>query len=186
MLYPNNIKKKTDKVITYGNRGMDLESLINETNEYYLENNIALIYKKTTPIGIARVSYTNLGAKIEKAYFKEQSTLDYNGLYKGKYIEFDAKETKNKTAFPINNVHPHQIKHLRNIIKHHGIGFLVIRMKSIHYLLTAEDFIYFLENNERKSIPYDYIKEKGYIIAEKYNPPLDYIKIIDELIKEDF
>ena len=53
MLYPNKIKKNTLKQVTYSNRGMDLENLINETNEYYLEKDQALIYKKPTPIGIS-------------------------------------------------------------------------------------------------------------------------------------
>jgi recombination protein U len=186
MLYPNNIKKDKKAVINYGNRGMDLESLINETNEYYLNNDIALIFKKPTPIGVAKVSYNEFGKQIEKAYFKEQSTLDYNGLYKGKYIEFDAKETQNKTSFPISNVHPHQIKHIRNVIKHQGISFLIIKMNSLYYLLLGNDFIDFIDNNSRKSIPYEYLKNKSYEIKEKYNPSLDYLKIIDDiLLKED-
>ena len=53
MQYPNKIKKKTEKVINYSNRGMNLENLINESNEYYVEKDIALIYKKPTPIGIS-------------------------------------------------------------------------------------------------------------------------------------
>ena len=35
---------------TYANRGMGLENDINETNKYYLTYDIALIYKKPTPI----------------------------------------------------------------------------------------------------------------------------------------
>lgn len=185
MLYPNNIKKKKNCFVNYGNRGMNLESLINETNEYYLNNDIALIFKKPTPIGIAKVSYNNFGKSIDKAFFKEQSTLDYNGLYKGKYIEFDAKETLNKTSFPLSNIHQHQLKHIRNVINHKGICFLIIKMNSLYYLLLGESLIYFIDHNERKSIPYDYIKNNAFEIIEKYNPSLDYIKIIDKLLKEE-
>ena len=185
MLYPNNIKKTYKNIVSHKNRGMDLENLINETNEYYLKNDIALIYKKPTPIGVAKVNYNELGKTIEKAYFKERSTLDYNGVYKGKYIEFDAKETLNRTSFPLSNVHPHQITHIKNVINHKGISFLIIKMNGLYYLLLGTDFINFIETNERKSIPYDYIKEKAYIINEKYNPSLDYLKVIDKiLIKE--
>lgn len=185
MLYPNNIKKGKKSFINYGNRGMNLENLINETNEYYLNNDIALIFKKPTPIGIAKVSYNSFGKSIEKAYFKEQSTLDYNGLYKGKYIEFDAKETLNKTSFPLSNIHPHQLKHIRNVINHKGICFLIIKMNNLYYLLLGESLIYFIDHNERKSIPYDFIKTNAFEIIEKYNPSLDYIKIIDNLLKEE-
>lgn len=185
MLYPNNIKKEKKSFINYGNRGMNLENLINETNEYYLNNDIALIFKKPTPIGIAKVSYNSFGKSIEKAYFKEQSTLDYNGLYKGKYIEFDAKETLNKTSFPLSNIHPHQLKHIRNVINHKGICFLIIKMNNLYYLLLGESLIYFIDHNERKSIPYDFIKTNAFELIEKYNPSLDYIKIIDNLLKEE-
>ena len=42
MLYPNNIKKESKKeTINYANRGMELESLLNETNDYYNEKDIA-------------------------------------------------------------------------------------------------------------------------------------------------
>ena len=36
---------------------------------------------------------------------------------KGYYIEFDAKETRSKTSFPINNIHKHQIEYIRKVIK---------------------------------------------------------------------
>ena len=37
---------------THANRGMTLENDINETNKYYDLNNIAIIYKKPTPIKV--------------------------------------------------------------------------------------------------------------------------------------
>ena len=88
---------------------MNLESLINDANDYYLEMNKAVIYKKPTPIGLVDVDYKK--GEIKKAFFKEKSTFDYNGIYKGKYIDFEAKESKSKTSFPLSNIHEHQIKH---------------------------------------------------------------------------
>lgn len=186
MHYPYNINKNYVKheIISHSNRGMNLEQDINSTNQYYLNKDIALIYKKPTPIGVVDVSYKNNKKIIEKAYFKEQSTLDYNGLYKGKYIDFDAKETLNKTSFPLSNVHKHQTEHIRNVIKHGGIVFLIIRMNNKNYLLTGEDYIYHIDNIKRKSISYKYICEKGHLIKESYQPTLDYLKIIDELYFE--
>ena len=178
--YPNS-NKTYQKIISHANRGMSLEAIINDANKYYLENDIACIYKKYTPIGIVNVKDEKGTKVITKAYFKEASTLDYNGVYKGRYIEFDAKETMNKTSFPFSNVHEHQTKHIRNVLHHDGIAFLIIRMNSICYLLTGEDYIYYIDNTERKSISYDYIKEKGHIIKEGYQLPLDYIKILDEI-----
>ena len=131
MQYPNNIQKNYTKLtISHSNRGMNLENALNISNEYYLQQDKALIYKKPTPIGVVDVSYKNHKKIIEKAYFKEQSTLDYNGLYRGKYIEFDAKETQNKTAFPLQNLHEHQYKHMKKVIEHGGISFLIIYINS--------------------------------------------------------
>lgn len=185
MLYPNNIKKEYTKLtISHSNRGMNLEHIINQANEYYKRNDIAIIYKKPTPIGIVDVSYKNNKKVIEKAYFKEQSTLDYNGLYKGKYIDFDAKETQNKTSFPLSNIHEHQTEHIRSVIKHQGIVFLIIKMNNNIYLLTGEDYINYIDNETRKSISFKYIEEKGHLIKETYSPSLDYLKVIDKIYFE--
>ena len=48
--------------------------------------------------------------RVTDGFFECPSTLDYNGVYKGYYIEFDAKETRSKTSFTINNIHNHQIQ----------------------------------------------------------------------------
>lgn len=179
MNYPNKIKKEYHKNVNYANRGMDLENIINDTNEYLLEHDIALIYKKPTPIGVVHVSYENNKQIINKAYFATQSTLDYNGLYRGKYIEFDAKNTESKTSFPLSNVHIHQIEHIRNVIKHKGIVFLIIRINNLIYLLNGPDFINFIDKSERKSIPLKFIQEHGYELEYNYLKGLNYIKYVD-------
>ena len=182
MQYPNNIKKSYNHIsVSHSNRGMSLENLLNHTNDYYIKKDIALIYKKPTPIGVAEVSYSDHKKLIKKAYFKEQSTLDYNGIYKGKYIEFDAKETLNKTAFPIANVHTHQIDQIRGVIRHQGIAFLIIKMNNFYYLLKGEDFLLFIDNSNRKSIPYTYIKNNAHLIKEGYQPAIDYLNNVDEI-----
>lgn len=162
---------------------MTLESDINQTNEYYKINNIALIYKKPTPIRVVQVEYPK--NKIKEAYFNEPSTLDYTGIYKGKYLEFDAKETISKTSFPLSNIHPHQLEHLRKVITFGGISYLIVRFSSLNqtYLLLGKDLINFIDTNQRKSIPLEYFKKKSYPLELKYTPRLDYIKIIDKIIQ---
>ena len=187
MKYPNGIKQQnTNKNnIKYDNRGMTLEKDLNDTNQYYVDMNKAFIYKKPTPIQITKVDYPSRShAIIKEAFFKEPSTTDYNGLYKGKYIDFEAKETKSKTAFPLDNIHSHQIKHLENIHNNGGICFIIVRFNKLNatYILMAKDFLNFLKENERKSIPIKYFEENAYLIEEKYIPRLDYLKIIDEIL----
>ena len=181
LLYPNNIKKNSSKNISYANRGLGLEKLIDETNKYYLVNDIAVVYKKPTPIAIKKTEYNNKRIKTT-GFLKSKSTLDYVGLYKGKYLDFDAKSTLNKTSLPLGNISEHQINHIINVINHGGLSFLIIEMNNIIYLLKGEDLVSFIHNHERKSIPYDYIKEKAYEVKIGLNPMIDYIKIIDKLL----
>jgi len=186
MKYPNGIKhvQLNNNHIKYDNRGMNLEKDLNNKNNFYIKNKKAYIYKKPTPIQITKVDYPSRNqAIIKEAYFKEPSTTDYNGIYKGKYIDFEAKETNNKTSFPLENIHKHQIKHIENIYFSGGICFLIVRFNKLNitYLLMAKDFLNFINENQRKSIPINYFEEYGYKIEEKYNPRLDYLKIIDNI-----
>ena len=185
MNYPNKKEHKNKTYIEYGKRGMTLESDINNSNKYYLDNDIAIIYKKPTPIKVVKVDYNKrINTKITEAYYEIPSTTDYNGIYKGKYIDFEAKETKSKTSFPINNIHKHQIVHLEKVNKHGGISFLIIRFTSLNktFLIFTKDFIDYFNNNIKKSIPISYIEEKGFLIKDGYNPIIDYLDIIDKFI----
>ena len=168
---------------TYANRGMGLENDINISNKYYIDNDIALIYKKPTPIRITKTNYSNM--RVTDGFFEMQSTLDYNGIYKGYYIEFDAKETKSTTSYSLNNIHKHQLEYIKRVIHHKGIVFLIVRFTLLNkdYILKGEDLINYIENNDRKSIPLSYFEENCYKVETKYAPRLDYIKIVDLLIK---
>ena len=184
MNYPSGIKKETNnsnKTIIYKNRGMNLENDLNTTNAYYIEREMAFIYKKPTPIKLVKVDYKK--GRINEAYFDMPSTTDYNGIYKGKYIDFEAKETINTKGFPISNIHVHQIKHIRNIDKAKGICFLIIRFTKLNktFLLMAKDFIYFLDNIKKSVIPLEFFNEYAYLIKDKYIPRVDYLEIINKM-----
>jgi len=183
MRYPGLINKTYKKTINYKNRGMFLERIINESNQYYLQKDKAIIYKKPTPITINKVDYkSRTDAVIKEAHFIVPSTTDYNGIYKGKYIDFEAKETKSLTSFPLSNIHKHQIDHLKKIYEHGGIGFIIVRFSRLNknYLLFINDLLVFLENNDRASIPLSYFEENGHLIKDGLRPRLDYLKIIDK------
>ena len=184
MNYPNSKKTYSKPKVTTSNRGMSLEEDINVSNSYYLSNGLAVIYKKPTPIQIVTVDYPKRSAaKIVEAYFKIPSTTDYNGIYKGKYIDFEAKECISKTSFAFSLIHPHQISHLENVLKHGAIAFIILRMSSYNkdYLIKAEDFISFYKLGERKSLSYKWIEEYGNEIKGKYGNPCDYLKVLDKV-----
>lgn len=186
MNYPKGVKTTTNNnsYIRYDNRGMGLENDINSTNQYYIDKDIAYIYKKPTPIQVTKVDYKNNSMVIKEGFFKEPSTTDYNGLYKGWYIDFEAKETTNSTSFPLANIHKHQIEHLRNIISNGGIGFVIVRFTKLNknYILLGNDLIEFVDKNERKSIPISYFEEKGFLVNEGFIPRLDYLKVVDSIL----
>ena len=175
------ITLRNSKVTYYGNRGMTLEEDINLTNEYYKEKNIALIYKKPIPIKVLKINSTK--TRILDGFYEKKSTLDYSGIYKEKYIEFDAKETNSKTSFPLSNIHNHQIEHIKNILSFKGIAFLIIRFNLLNktYILEGKQLIEFINKENRKSIPIDFFDKNCKKIDIKYRPRLDYLKSIDIL-----
>ncbi len=180
MNYPFKQREKYEKsVIDYRNRGMDLEALINQANDYYLDSDKAVIYKKPTPIGLIDVDYKK--GRIKDAYFKDKSTFDYNGIYRGKYIDFEAKESHSRTSFPLKNIHPHQFLHLKRILKHGAIAFLIVEINDEYYLLDGMELLNFVDNNTRKSIPYEFFKKNAKEIKVKLRPTLDYLEVVDEV-----
>ena len=166
---------------------MTLEEDLNVTNEYYLENNIAVIHKKPTPVQIVQVDYPKRSAAvIKEAYFKQASTTDYNGVYKGRYIDFEAKETQLRSSFPLKNFHEHQIKHISSVLNQNGISFVILRFSTIEeiYLLEGNMLLSFwnrMINGGRKSITLEEIGQNAHLISVGFHPRIDYIKVIDKL-----
>lgn len=177
--------------IKYGGRGMTLEKEIELSNDYYLSTGKAVIHKKPTPVQIVNVSYPKRSkAVIKEAYFRTPSTTDYNGIYNGRYIDFEAKETQSKTSFPLQNIHEHQVAHMKSCYEQNGIVFLLIRFKALDevYMLPYRSFENFWQrhqNNIRKSITVEEIRKNGYHIPYQYQPRLNYLKAVDKLILDE-
>lgn len=189
--YPNKKRVSSTAVIAdnYTGRGMSLEKDLNDSNAYYRSCGRALIHKKPTPIQVVKVDYpARSAARITEAYYKTPSTTDYNGIYRGRAIDFEAKETRSSTSFPFKSIHPHQIEHLKAVLQHGGIGFFIIRFSSLDetYLLDAAILINRYETKTRKSISYQDVKMLGSLIQQKLTPRLCYLDNVDALyFKED-
>ncbi|WP_057753912.1 Holliday junction resolvase RecU [Weissella kandleri] len=181
-------KKAADsKPVQHGHRGMSLEQELNRANEFYLQRGIANIHKKPTPIQIVHVDYPKrAAAKITEAYFQQASTTDYNGIYQGHYLDFDAKETNSPTAFPLNNLHQHQVTHLLDTKRLGGISFLIIRFTKYQetYCVPIDAINQFWERRktERQSIPYQAIVQHGVLIQPSLYPSLPYLEAVDHII----
>ncbi|MBF6625588.1 Holliday junction resolvase RecU [Tuanshanicoccus lijuaniae] len=189
--YPSGIKPKrvaqsskqtTTKQTQYGSRGMSLEDRINQSNDYYNTHHLAVIHKKPTPIQVVKVDYPKRSAaKITEAYYKNASTTDYNGVYQGMYIDFEAKETKNKTSFPLANLPEHQRQHMLQCIEQGGIAFLILSF-AVHqevYVIPYEAVDTFIKTEKQQSLPYDFVKSVGFLCKTGVFPLIDYLEALD-------
>lgn len=150
-------KNVSDYNKNYANRGRFLEEVINNTNLYYLKNDVCVVHKKPTPIKILRVD----GSRVE-GFLEKQSTTDYNGCLSGRYIDFEAKQSASLTSFNLNNISDHQLKHCADVIRHNGICFFIIYFSKINkfYLLDAKIILNFISKN-KKSIKIIDIQKLG-------------------------
>ena len=148
-----------------GLRGSTLEELVNRTNEYYREKGLALIQKIPTPITPVRMDKES--RHITLAYFEQQSTVDYIGAVQGIPVCFDAKECHADT-FPLANVHPHQIRFMKEFGIQGGIAFLLIfysHLDRFYYLPYRELAAFWqrMEEGGRKSFRRDELSQGIYL-----------------------
>ncbi|MFJ7370417.1 Holliday junction resolvase RecU [Lysinibacillus sp. NPDC098008] len=181
-------EKKNNKDLSFSNRGKTLEDEINEANDYYIKRRLAIIHKKPVPVQIVKVEYPSRSAAvIREAYFRTPSTTDYNGVWNGHYIDFDAKETASKTSFPLKNIHAHQMIHMQQVTEQHGVAFIIVRFSAYErYFIVPYQVLQkawkAMENGKRKSIPLSTIEQEAYEIPTNYYPRIDYLPIIQQLI----
>ncbi len=177
-----------NKDYTYSNRGKTLEDELNETNEYYLQKGTAVIHKKPVPIQVVKVEYPSRSAAvIKEAYYRTASTTDFNGVWQGMYVDFEAKETQNKTSFPLKNIHSHQIDHMTLVSEQKGVTFLLVRFSTInrYFLLpygplkSAWDAMC---KGGRKSIPLDEFEAHAIEIVPSAFPSIDYLKAVTKML----
>lgn len=177
---------KQSKPNKEGSHGMLFENGLNISNEFYRIHERAIIYKKPTPVQIVKVDYpTRSKARITEAYYRTPSTTDYNGIYRGKYIDFEAKETNN-LSFSFTHIYPHQIDHLKEVAKHGGIGFILIYYKKTGDVVLLDIAVFeelraASENGGLKSIPVEVAKTRGISVNLGYTPPIDYLRAVDQL-----
>lgn len=186
--YPNQKKVQNQEIVDLNNgkaRGMNFEDFISQANSYYNAHNIANIHKKPTPIKIIKVvNYKETiynKSKITEAVFDKKSTTDYNGIYKGYYIDFEAKETINKTFNIKSNLHKHQIDHLLSIKSHGGIAFILISMKYYNKIYAID--IKKLLKHQKVLVTIEFLKEQGYEVNQTNSLYLDYLKYVDDLLE---
>ncbi|WCA22418.1 Holliday junction resolvase RecU [Candidatus Phytoplasma oryzae] len=182
-----NLNFQNKKNYNKKNLGISLEKDINLTNSFYQKQNIALIYKNAIPIKIKKVEYSKRQkTQITQAYFHSNSLPDYHGLYKGKFLSFDVKETNNKNSFSLRNIPFHQIQNLNQIQKLKGISFFIIYFKyQKKYFYLPIDFLNnHIQKYKTKSINYKIFEKELIQIPFGYCPRIDYLSIVNKFIKK--
>ena len=108
-------------ILTYANRGQELEELIKWQNNKYARKGIALVHKVPTE-WIPIRDYTG---KIVTAKVENKAAVDFLGIYKGAPIAFDAKHTKDR-RISWKRLEPHQWEFLKKWHECGGIAFILV------------------------------------------------------------
>ena len=162
------------------NRGRHFESDISKTCDFYRSKGIADIYKRPTPIKVVKRSKEHPGM-ISEAYFEEKSTTDYVGIYKGRYIDFECKETIHDSV-PYHRIRPQQYDHLRFIRSLGGIGFFLVSFKSHQkvFLRNADFILKEVSEKHHPGFKREFFEEKGVPVKRGYKPPYYLLDAIDQ------
>lgn len=154
-------KRSGTSVSRLGKKGSKLEMLINMTNSEYFNGGIADVRKNPTPLKIGSVSGKNV-----KAYLDKPTWLDYNGIYKGHALIFDAKETTIE-RFPLANIADHQYETMKSWHHHGAVAFLIVafwlenKNEPEIYYLSYKQLASYWEHKDTggsKSIPIKYFR----------------------------
>ncbi|MFI8709963.1 Holliday junction resolvase RecU [Bacillus sp. NPDC077411] len=173
----------------YNNRGNAFEIAITNSNEVYKNLKIASIIKRPTPVKVLRTDKT--GRIILQSVWEKKSTVDYDGVYQGRAVHFEAKSTEETTRFPLDNIKDHQFKHLDLVESMGAICFFLIEFSKSHEIFfvpfsVIKEYVTAAQNGGRKSIPRKVFDERAYPVKTTYRAPIDYIEVIDRiLIKSD-
>ncbi|PFH75058.1 Holliday junction resolvase RecU [Bacillus nitratireducens] len=165
-----------------GNRGMAFEKLINLANEMYQREGLALINKRPTPVKVLE----SKGGCVLNGFYEAKSTVDYDGVYKGRAIAFEAKSTENPTRFDLKNIAQHQLDYLEKAERMGAICFFLIEFskdKSVFLVPLSVIQAYVRMSHQpkgKKSIPRVDFDIYGYLVDQTERAPVDYLQCIDE------
>ncbi|MDA2650168.1 Holliday junction resolvase RecU [Bacillus cereus] len=165
-----------------GNRGMAFEMLINLANEMYQRGGVALINKRPTPVKVLK----SKGSRVLNGFYEAKSTVDYDGVYKGRAVAFEAKSTEKDTRFDLKNIAQHQLDYLEKAEKMGAICFFLIEFskdKSVFAVPLSVIQSYVRMSHQpkgKKSIPRADFDIYGYLVEQTERAPIDYLQYVDE------
>lgn len=167
-----------------GNRGMAFEKLINLSNEMYQREGVALINKRPTPVKVLKMVY----GRVKDGYYESKSTVDYDGVYKGRAVAFEAKSTNEINRFDLKNIAQHQLDYLEKAEKMGAICFFLIGFTKDQStfaipLSVIQSYVRMSQQPKgKKSIPRADFDIYGYLVEQTERAPIDYLQYVDEAV----
>lgn len=170
-------------VSIYANRGMTLEAMIDQANEVYRRRGVAVVHKRPTPVKIERVLK---GGKVQ-GYLEKPSTVDYEGVYRGRALVFEAKSTRERNRFPLANIHEHQMVHMRQCLDQGAIVFAVVEFSKhdVRFYVPAKMLLEAWDRTVSggpKSIPFEAMNESCFAIPAGRGVLVDYLSVVDRIL----
>ena len=166
----------------YANRGMGLEALITYTNEVYLTRHMAVVHKRPTPVKILQTR----GSKVN-GYLEAASTVDYEGVYNGHSLQFEAKSTRDLRRLTLDNFHAHQVDHIRECMKQGAVVFVLVEFVKHGQVFYVPGNLVVNAWDKWKaggpaSLMYDDLSVQCTLIPKGRGVPLDYLAVVDMVI----
>lgn len=157
------------------NKGMYIEKLVEHSIKFYSMQNIAHFEKRYLPIQI-----TNIRNNIVQGILMKKSFTDFNGIYLGRYIDFETKQTDND-HFNFANIKQHQLSHMLNISKYNGIVFLLVHFfKYDKTFFLSLDEICEIISKKKKNISIDVFEKKFTLIDIEFPGILNFLRVINK------
>lgn len=161
--------------MNHKNRGMILETIINSTIDFYNQNNVAIMHKKMLDISFKKIGKDLV---VKDAVVLRKSTVDYYGIYKGIFVAFEAKSTKENTL-NLKQIQEHQLNYLKRIRFHQGCAFLIIFFKEFErfFLLDIAKL-----DLKQKSISLSFLEQNGIEVILTYPGIIDFADYIFDML----
>lgn len=161
--------RQQGKNVDYTGRGMGLQELVNQANIQYRQLGIASIWEVGTP-----VKWLPGGQTIVK-----EGTVDHIGVWNGRGIAFDDKETLTNTL-PAANVKTHQVEFLMDFTRAGGIAFLLVAYTGPGRFFVVPIEKYFPIWAGRRGLKIEEAERIGREVRSSRRVCLDYLKGVEQ------
>lgn len=140
------------------NKGMYLETIINNSAKYYEARKIAILRKQWVPIEIHYKNKNQLIGNIRK-----KCDVDYYGMWKNNFIAIEAKQCLNDN-FDTSRIKKHQKDFLSLIEELGGLSYIIIyfQKKDVIFLVNWKKYLNYTK--QQKSINFLWFKNNCLIL----------------------